>query len=226
MNRKILIVEDEKDISMIVSMMIGQELDNVQVWVADCVSKAHEYLEMQNYDLIVLDHFVPGGNAPAVLDFIQNNPAYKRSVIYFSCSPVAVLSRNVLFKEKYWDMFRCVIEKPDRDNRLLKEIQHHFFPEKQFNEFNNKSLKQIAKDLKVNNRKAGKIVRKMHGRSFTEISEIGKLKKIKRLLDLNLTTKKTAEEIGMSPKKLPAFFKRKTGETPTEYKNRKKGVML
>ena len=224
MNPKILIVEDDKSISTCVSMLIGHKFNNAKVDVADRVEKAHEFLKKQNYDLIVLDHFVPGGNAPAVLDFIQNNPTYKRSVIYFSCSPVSVLNRDVLFKEKYWDMFRCVIEKPDRDNRLLKEIHSHFFPPKQFESFQleNKSLKQIAREQSVDVQKAGKIIRKMHGRSFTELSQMMKLKKTKRLLDMNLTTKQTAEQVGMSPKKLPTFFKQQTGETPTEYKKRKR----
>lgn len=60
MNPKILIVEDDKSISTCVSMLIGHKFNNAKVDVADRVEKAHEFLKKQNYDLIVLDHFIPG----------------------------------------------------------------------------------------------------------------------------------------------------------------------
>lgn len=224
MKHKILIIEDHKDISMLISMLIGRELKNAQVDVGESVETAIAQLKKKKYGLIILDHFIPGGNATKVLDFIKDVRGYKRSVIYYSAHPLTILKGDILFEEKYRELFKCVIEKPDTDLLLLKEIHKHFHPKKQFSpsSFDNKSLKEISNEANIDPRKAGRIVRKMHGKSFSEISRMMKLRKTKRLLDLNLTTKQTASEIGMHEKKLPAFFKRETGITPTQYKKRKK----
>ncbi|BCZ45379.1 DNA-binding response regulator [Clostridium gelidum] len=57
--KKLLLVEDDKDLSYMTSYALKKE--NLSVDIADCLAKADELFERESYDLIILDVILPDG---------------------------------------------------------------------------------------------------------------------------------------------------------------------
>lgn len=57
--KKLLLVEDDKDLSYMTSYALRKE--NLSVDIADCIKKANELFEKEVYDLIILDVILPDG---------------------------------------------------------------------------------------------------------------------------------------------------------------------
>lgn len=57
--KKLLLVEDDKDLSYMTCYALKKE--NFNVDAANCISKAKELYEKENYDLIILDVMLPDG---------------------------------------------------------------------------------------------------------------------------------------------------------------------
>jgi len=57
--KKLLLVEDDKDLSYMTSYALQKE--NLSVDIADCLKKADELFNRESYDLIILDVILPDG---------------------------------------------------------------------------------------------------------------------------------------------------------------------
>lgn len=68
---KILVVEDDKSLAMGIEYALVKEA--LEVTVADCVEKAIELYEKDNYDLILLDVSLPDGNGFDLCKKIREN---------------------------------------------------------------------------------------------------------------------------------------------------------
>ena len=66
---KILLVEDNKEISENISMYLKEDLDITRVYTGE---DAIEYLDLYSYDIVILDLMLPEINGMTVLKYISN----------------------------------------------------------------------------------------------------------------------------------------------------------
>jgi DNA-binding response OmpR family regulator len=112
MSRKILIVEDEPDMCLLLNILLSEkkiEMDHVQT-----ISDAQYYLEGNRPDIILLDNKLPDGYGIDLIPFFKKNyPGSK--IIMVSGFPAA---KDVAL-ENGADVF---LEKPFKRGQLLESV--------------------------------------------------------------------------------------------------------
>jgi DNA-binding response OmpR family regulator len=113
-NRKILIVEDEPDMCLLLNILLADkkvELEHVQ-----SIADAQYYLEGNNPDIIILDNKLPDGYGIDIISYFKkSNPGCK--IIMVSGLPAA---KDVAL-ENGADAF---LEKPLTRRQLVDSVDH------------------------------------------------------------------------------------------------------
>jgi PAS domain S-box-containing protein len=113
----ILIIEDDRDVSKLLSIMLENE--NYQLDHAFNYEEAIEKISANKYDVITLDLMIPGGNGINIVRELRNNEATMTL-------PVIVVSAiaDKIQNEVACDAFEMVdwLEKPIDNNRLVNAI--------------------------------------------------------------------------------------------------------
>tara|TARA_R110001583_G_scaffold43470_1_gene138324 strand:+ start:11013 stop:14075 length:3063 start_codon:yes stop_codon:yes gene_type:complete len=117
----ILIVEDDHDVSKLLSIMLGNE--GYQLDQAYNYDEAIQKIKTNNYDAVTLDLMIPGGSGVSILrELRRHEKTMKLPVIVVS----AVVNEGRL--EVEGDAFEMVdwLEKPINSDKLIKTIQSAF----------------------------------------------------------------------------------------------------
>ncbi len=72
MSYKLLLVEDQEDLCVLISMTLSQSGMGVEVITAGTVAAAEALLAESSYDLVVLDLGLPDGDGFTVLDTVRS----------------------------------------------------------------------------------------------------------------------------------------------------------
>lgn len=121
-NKKILIIEDEKDISMFLEEALTDEGFDVKS-VSNGL-EAENIMKKDSYDLVILDMLLPGEHGMDIINFIRDN--------FFT--PIIVIS-GIYKKSEIMSSFedsnvRDFFQKPFKIKDILKSINSIFNEEK------------------------------------------------------------------------------------------------
>ena len=116
--KKILIVDDEKDIRLLVKTLLGDE--DYKVSIAKDGKDCLALLKKKKFDLILIDFFMPGMSGRELAERIRYNPKTKNAK--FAFLTVATFSKD---GEKELQRLGCLdyIKKPIDNDDFKKRVK-------------------------------------------------------------------------------------------------------
>jgi len=122
MIKKILIVDDEKDILTSVKELI--EDIGYKAKTASNGKKALERLKLEKYDLVLLDMLMPEMSGREVLEKIRKDPKLKKQkVAFLTVVQLSEPGKNIVKELKPVDYFQKPIDIADFRKRLKKILE-------------------------------------------------------------------------------------------------------
>lgn len=83
--RQILCVEDNEDSRELVKLALETRFPNVCVSIAGSIDEARELTESNNYDLFILDNWLPGGSGVDLCRFLREDGSIV-PILFFSAA--------------------------------------------------------------------------------------------------------------------------------------------
>ncbi len=111
-NRRILYVEDDNDLSQVMSMMAGHE--SIDFICAASLAEARSCLESETFDLVIIDPGLPDGNGIVLLDDLETPRLADIPVVIYSSDSVDARTTKRVQK--------VFLKSRDSGERLLKTI--------------------------------------------------------------------------------------------------------
>ncbi|MFC2143590.1 PleD family two-component system response regulator [Candidatus Aenigmatarchaeota archaeon] len=119
---KILVVDDEKDIRLLIRTLL--EAEGYDVVNADCGKAALKELANDKYDLVLLDFFMPEMSGRQVMDKMQEDSKLKKTkVIFLTVATFSQTGAEELKKCGCLDYIRKPIDNEDFMKRVKKVLK-------------------------------------------------------------------------------------------------------
>ena len=118
---KILVVDDEEDIRLLVRTLL--EGEGYEVEGADCGKTALEKMKKEKFDLVIIDFFMPEMSGRQLMDEMQKNPEMKKlKTIFLTVANFSITGEEELKKCGCLDYIRKPIDNEDFLNRIKKAL--------------------------------------------------------------------------------------------------------
>jgi CheY-like chemotaxis protein len=119
MMKKILIVDDEEDIRLLVRDLLEEQ--GYKIKEAEDGKKCLKILDKEKFDLILLDFFMPGMSGREVADAIRNNPKTKSAKLAFlTIANFGEEGKIIIKKLKSLDYINKPVDNEDFVKRVKK----------------------------------------------------------------------------------------------------------
>ena len=114
-NRRILVIEDDHDVALVISAVL--ETEGYQVVTARDADSAFRVAHRERPDLITLDIGMPGGGGGVVLDQLRADPATMTT-------PVVVITGSGLIDQRLLMQqgAQAYLQKPFEPSELLAQV--------------------------------------------------------------------------------------------------------
>ena len=131
---QVLVIDDDKDIRMFISEFLIAE--GFQVFAVDSAEKGLELLPFQTFDVVFVDHHLPGMQGLVFGEYLRkNNPDLQIALVTGNPDPHLQKNsrlKNIIFIEKPFKVQRfldVIQEYKDRSDRRQEKKEFHAMPD-------------------------------------------------------------------------------------------------